>query len=85
MNNAVTAAAAGAYVLDGKPIDAKTLAAQGISAAQLDNAYKGTMAYAVLSAHNTLPVTEKAQGGGPTTAFFMRYYYLYKVSGGKLK
>ena len=59
MNNAVTAAAAGAYVLDGKPIDAKTLAAQGISAAQLDNAYKGTMAYAVLSAHNTLPVTEK--------------------------
>ena len=59
MNNAVTAAAAGAYVLDGNPIDAKTLAAQGISAAQLDNAYKGTMAYAVLSAHNTLPVTEK--------------------------
>ena len=59
MNNAVTASAAGVYILDGKPADAKTLAAQGISEKQLDNAYKGTMAYAVLSAHNTLEKTEK--------------------------
>ena len=59
MNNAVTASAAGVYVLDGKIADAKTLAAQGISEKQLDNAYKGTMAYAVLSAHNTLERTEK--------------------------
>ena len=59
MNNAVKTFACGVYILDGKAVDCEELKAMGVSVKEAENAYKGTMAYAVLSAHNTLPVTQK--------------------------
>lgn len=47
----------GAFVLDGEIKQAKQLAQAGIAQKALDEAYKGTMAYAILSAHNTLAKT----------------------------
>ena len=49
----------GAFVLDGEIKQAKQLAQAGIAQKALDEAYKGTMAYAILSAHNTLAKTGK--------------------------
>ena len=49
----------GAFVLDGEIKQAKQLAQAGIAQKALDKAYKGTMAYAILSAHNTLAKTGK--------------------------
>ncbi|MDE5990056.1 MAG: hydratase [Clostridia bacterium] len=51
----------GKYLLGGKFLSLDELKAKGIDAKAIDNAYKGTMAYSILSAHNTLPVTEKGQ------------------------
>ena len=47
----------GAFVLDGEIKQEKQLAQAGIAQKALDKAYKGTMAYAILSAHNTLAKT----------------------------
>ena len=47
----------GAFVLDGEIKQEKQLAQAGIAQKALDEAYKGTMAYAILSAHNTLAKT----------------------------
>ena len=49
----------GAFVLDGEIKQAKQLAQAGIAQKALDEAYMGTMAYAILSAHNTLAKTGK--------------------------
>ncbi len=49
----------GAFVLDGEIKQEKQLAQAGIAQKALDKAYKGTMAYAILSAHNTLAKTGK--------------------------
>lgn len=49
----------GAFVLDGEIKQEKQLAQAGIAQKALDEAYKGTMAYAILSAHNTLAKTGK--------------------------
>ena len=49
----------GAFVLDGEIKQAKQLAQAGTAQKALDEAYKGTMAYAILSAHNTLAKTGK--------------------------
>ncbi len=49
----------GAFVLDGEIRQEKQLAQAGIAQKALDEAYKGTMAYAILSAHNTLAKTGK--------------------------
>ena len=49
----------GAFVLDGEIKQAKQLAQAGIAQKALDEAYKGTMACAILSAHNTLAKTGK--------------------------
>ena len=49
----------GAFVLDGEIKQAKQLAQAGIAQKAFDEAYKGTMAYAILSAHNTLAKTGK--------------------------
>ena len=49
----------GAFVLDGEIKQAKQLAQAGIAQKALDKAYKGTMACAILSAHNTLAKTGK--------------------------
>ena len=49
----------GAFVLDGEIKHEKQLAQAGIAQKALDEAYKGTMAYAILSAHNTLAKTGK--------------------------
>ena len=49
----------GAFMLDGEIKQAKQLAQAGIAQKALDEAYKGTMAYAILSAHNTLAKTGK--------------------------
>lgn len=51
----------GKYLLDGKFVDLDELKAKGVEAKTLEEAYKGTMAYSILKAHNTLPVTEKGQ------------------------
>ena len=47
----------GAFVLDGEIKQEKQLAQAGIAQKARDKAYKGTMAYAILSAHNTLAKT----------------------------
>ena len=47
----------GAFVLGGEIKQEKQLAQAGIAQKALDEAYKGTMAYAILSAHNTLAKT----------------------------
>ena len=47
----------GAFVLDGEIKQEKQLAQAGIALKARDKAYKGTMAYAILSAHNTLAKT----------------------------
>ena len=49
----------GAFMLDGEIKKEKQLAQAGIAQKALDEAYKGTMAYAILSAHNTLAKTGK--------------------------
>ena len=49
----------GAFVLDGEIKQEKQLAQAGIAQKALDEAYKGTMACAILSAHNTLAKTGK--------------------------
>ena len=49
----------GSFVLDGEIKQEKQLAQAGIAQKALDEAYKGTMAYAILSAHNTLAKTGK--------------------------
>ena len=49
----------GAFVLDGEIKQEKQLAQAGIAQKALDEAYKGTMAYAILCAHNTLAKTGK--------------------------
>ena len=58
MNDAVRITA-GAYLLNGEMVDKKEMLQRGFTQKQLEDAYKGTMAYAVLSAHNTLPETAK--------------------------
>jgi len=51
----------GRYLIDGRFVTLDELKARGIESAAIENAYKGTMAYAILSSHNTLPVTEKGE------------------------
>ena len=58
MNDAVRITA-GAYLLNGEMVDKNEMLQRGFTQKQLEDAYKGTMAYAVLSAHNTLPETAK--------------------------
>lgn len=49
----------GKYYIDGKFLSENDAIQQGYQKRELDEAYKGTMAYSILKAHNTLGVTEK--------------------------
>ena len=58
MLESIKCSTSGAYYLRGQwvPADAQApaaLAAAGVTAEQADQAYKGTMAYGILTAHNT--------------------------------
>ena len=46
----------GKYLLDGKFVDLDELKAKGVEAKTLEEAYKGTMAYSILKAHNTFGI-----------------------------
>ncbi len=47
------------YLLNGKFVSSDRLKAEGFDARAIEEAYKGTMAYSILAAHNTAPATEK--------------------------
>ncbi len=54
--------AEGKYYVDGKFLTAEELSNKGVEANVLSNAYKGTMAYSILSAHNTVGQAKKGEG-----------------------
>ena len=52
----------GMYFVEGKFLTKEQLIQQGYNEKELDEAYKGTMAYSILKNHNTAPVTAKGEG-----------------------
>lgn len=52
----------GKFYTQGQFLDGEELSARGIDASVLDNAYRGTMAYAILSEHNTTNEARRGEG-----------------------
>ncbi len=52
----------GMYFFDGEFLTREQLTNLGLNAKEIDEAYKGTMAYTILKNHNTAPITAKGEG-----------------------